>query len=114
MIKRFQVGKRMSQAVVYGDTIYLAGQVASPGIGGVEAQTADVLAKIDALLAEAGADKTKLLAINVFLPDIGDFDAMNSVYDRWIDPRNPPVRACVEAALADPALRVEMTAIAAI
>ena len=72
------------------------------------------LAKIDALLQEAGTDRSKLLAVNVFLPAIVDFDAMNGVYDNWIDPQNPPARACVEARLADPDLRVEMTAVAAL
>ena len=114
MIKRFRVGSRMSQAVVHGDTVYIAGQVATASTGSVEAQTQEVLSKIDSLLEEVGSDKAKLLAVTVFLVNIADFDAMNSVYDRWIDPANPPVRACVEARLADPDLRVEMTAIAAI
>ena len=71
-----------------------------------------MLAKIDALLEEAGYDQVETVAVNVFLPHITDFDTMNSVYDAWIDPANPPARACVEARLADPDLRVEMTAVA--
>ena len=62
----------------------------------------------------SGTDRSRLLAVNVFLRAIVDFDAMNGVYDAWIDPANPPARACVEARLADPDLRVEMTAIAAL
>lgn len=114
MIMRYQKGSRMSQAVAYGGLVHIAGQVPDDRKAGIEAQTADVLRKIDALLAEAGTDRSKLLAVNVFLPAIMDFDAMNSVYDAWIDPENPPARACVEARLADPDLRVEMTAVAAI
>ena len=114
MIMRYQKGSRMSQAVSYGGLVYIAGQVASDPKAGIREQTLDVLGKIDALLKEAGTDRSKLLAVNVFLPAIVDFDAMNSVYDKWIDPQNPPARACVEARLADPDLRVEMTAIAAI
>lgn len=114
MIQRLQSGSRMSQAVVHAGLVYLAGQVADDRKAGIEAQTADVLAKIDALLKEAGTDRSKLVAVNVFLPHITDFNAMNTVYDRWIDPANPPARACVEARLADPDLRVEMTAIAAV
>ena len=72
-----------------------------------------MLAKIDSLLAEAGSDKSKLLSVAVYLPNIADFAAMNSVYDKWIDPQNPPSRACVEARLAAPGLRVEIVAIAA-
>lgn len=114
MIDRYQKGSRMSQAVAHAGTVYIAGQVAGNRRGSIEEQTLDVLEKIDALLREAGTDKSKLLAVNVFLPNIGDFDAMNSVYDTWIDNSNPPARACVEARLADPDLRVEMTAVAAV
>ncbi|MCW6510937.1 RidA family protein [Lichenifustis flavocetrariae] len=111
-IKRFDVGSRMSQAVSAGGFVYVAGQVADDRKAGIEAQTRDVLAKIDALLSQAGTTKSKLVAVNVFLPNISDFDAMNTVYDAWIDPKNPAARACVEARLADPDLRVEMTAVA--
>lgn len=114
MITRFQVGARMSQAVVCHGMVHIAGQVANNRKGSIQEQTRDVLAKIDALLAEAGTDRSKLVAVNVFLPHIIDFDAMNEVYDAWIDPANPPARACVEARLADPDLRVEMTALAAL
>jgi enamine deaminase RidA (YjgF/YER057c/UK114 family) len=114
MIDRYQKGPRMSQAVKYGGVVHIAGQVASNRKGSIEEQTLDVLEKITALLAEAGSDKSKLLAVNVFLPAITDFEAMNSVYDNWIDKDHPPARACVEARLADPDLRVEMTAVAAV
>lgn len=111
-IKRYQVGSRMSQGVVANGVLHIAGQVPNDRKASIENQTQEVLAKIDALLSEAGTDKSKLVAVNVFLPNIVDFDAMNSVYDAWIDPANPPARACVEARLADPDLRVEMTATA--
>jgi enamine deaminase RidA (YjgF/YER057c/UK114 family) len=111
-IKRFQVGSRMSQGVVAGGMLHVAGQVAEDRKASIEEQTRGVLAKIDALLAEAGTDRSRLIAVNVFLPHITDFDAMNAVYDAWIDSANPPARACVEARLADPDLRVEMTATA--
>ncbi|QOF74713.1 RidA family protein (plasmid) [Aminobacter sp. SR38] len=114
MIQYFQSGSRMSQAVVYGGMVHIAGQVANDRKAGIESQTRDVLAKIDQLLAEAGTSKSKLVAVNVFLPQIGDFEAMNSIYDAWVDPERLPARACVEARLADPDLRIEITAIAAV
>ncbi|MDB5522464.1 MAG: hypothetical protein JWM58_227 [Rhizobium sp.] len=114
MIKRYEKGTRMSQAVSYGGLVYIAGQVANDRKAGLEGQVSDVLAKIEALLTEAGTDKSKLLAVNIFLPNILDFEAMNKVYDAWLDPENPAARACVEARLADPDLRVEMTAVAAL
>jgi enamine deaminase RidA (YjgF/YER057c/UK114 family) len=113
-ITRFKKGPRMSQAVVHGGLVYLAGQVADDRKAGIEGQTRDVLAKVEALLAEAGTSKSRLLSVAVYLPAIGDFDAMNRVYDRWIDPDQAPARVCTEARLADPDLRIEVTAIAAI
>lgn len=112
--QRFEVGARMSQAVLVNGCVHVAGQIADTRKGSITVQTAEVLAKIEALIGQAGATKADLVAINVFLPHITDFDAMNAVYDRWIDPAHPPARACVEARLADPDLRVEMTAIAVV
>ena len=115
MIIRRKIGPRMSQVVTHsGATVYVSGQVADDGKVSIQEQTRQVLAKIEALLSEAGATKSHLLAVNVYLPNITDFDAMNSVYDAWIDPLNPPARACIEARLADPNLRVEMTAVASL
>lgn len=114
MIKRIQPGRRMSQVVVHGDTIFLAGQVAEDGRASLQDQTRSVLSQIDTLLAEAGASKSDLLSVTVYLPNIADFAAMNEVYDAWIDPANPPARACVEARLAAPDLRIEIVAVAAL
>ena len=113
-ITRLQPGKRMSQAVKHGNTVYLAGQVANDPNGTIEQQTKEVLAAIDKLLAEAGTSKSKVLSCQVILNNIADFAAMNSVYDTWIDPANPPARACIEARLAHPSLKVEIIAIAAL
>ncbi|HRY26095.1 MAG: RidA family protein [Geminicoccaceae bacterium] len=113
MIKRFKSGPRMSQAVVHGDTVYLAGQVADDFDSSLEQQTKEVLAKIDGLLKEAGSSRDKILAVTVYLANIADFAAMNVVYDAWLDKANPPTRACLETRLADPRLRVEIVAIAA-
>lgn len=113
-MKYYQSGPRMSQAVACGGLVHIAGQVADDRKAGVAEQTADVLARLDALLSEAGSSKSQLVAVNVFLPHIGDFAAMNAVYDAWIDPARPPARACVEARLADPDLRIEITAVAAV
>jgi enamine deaminase RidA (YjgF/YER057c/UK114 family) len=114
MIKRIQAESRMSQAVVHDGTVYISGQVADDRKGSLDSQTQQVLAKLDGLLKAAGTDRSSLLAVNVFLPHITDFDAMNGVYDAWIDKANPPARACTEARLADPDLRIEISAIAAI
>jgi enamine deaminase RidA (YjgF/YER057c/UK114 family) len=113
-IKRIQPGPRMSQAVVHNGIAYLAGQVAQDKAGGTVAeQTASILARIDALLAEAGTDKSKLLTATIYLADIGTFAAMNKAWDAWVDPANAPARATVEARLAAPEYLVEIQVVAA-
>lgn len=112
-IERVKVGARMSQAVIHGDTVYLAGQVADEPSAEVAEQTRQILAKIDALLTEAGTDKSKLLVANVWLSDITTFDEMNKVWDRWVVSGQPPARACVESKLARPELKVEIMVVAA-
>ncbi len=112
MITRIQPERRMSQAVIHGDTIYLAGQVGEPGED-VVAQTRTALAEVDALLAQCGSDKSKILSAQVWLADIADFAAMNSVWDAWVDAANPPARATCEAKLATPDYRVEVLVVAA-
>ena len=112
MITRIDPGARMSEAVIHGDTIYLAGQVGEPG-DDVVAQTKTVLAEIDALLARAGSDKSKILMATIWLADIADFEAMNSVWDSWVDPANPPARATCEGRLATPDYKVEIIVVAA-
>lgn len=112
MIIRLQPDNRMSQAVIHGSTVYLAGQVGEPG-DDVTAQTRTALAEIDALLAEAGSDKSKILSATIWLADIADFGAMNAVWDAWVDPANPPARATSEAKLATPDYLVEVIVVAA-
>ena len=111
-IRRIEPGKRMSQAVVHGNVAYLAGQVGAPGAS-VADQTRAVLAQVDRLLAEAGSDKSRLLAATIWLADIADFAEMNSVWDGWIDPANPPARATGESKLAAPEYKVEIIVTAA-
>ncbi|MDP6122021.1 MAG: RidA family protein [Rhodospirillales bacterium] len=114
-IKRSHVGPRMSQVVIHGDTVYLAGQVAvnAPGAS-IADQTKDILATIDKLLGEAGTDKSKLLAAELWITDMRNFAEMNEVWDAWVDPNNPPVRACVEARLAATQFDVEVMVTAAL
>ena len=113
MITRLEPGARMSEAVIHGDTVYLAGQVGEPG-DDVAAQTKTVLSQIDALLAAAGSDKSRILMATIWLADIADFAAMNAVWDAWVDPANPPARATGEAKLAAPQYKVEIIVTAAV
>jgi enamine deaminase RidA (YjgF/YER057c/UK114 family) len=113
-IQRIKPGPRMSGAVVHGDTVYLAGQVANSTAGqSVADQTKEILSIIDGLLAEVGTDKSKLLMVNIWLTDMATFQEMNGVWDSWVAQGNTPARATVEAKLAAPQYKVEIAVIAA-
>ena len=100
-IKRLSPGRRMSEGVVHGDRIILAGQVAVDGPADIKGQAVQVLAQIDALLKDAGSDKSKMLFAQIFLADISDYTAFNEVWDAWVDQQNPPARACQVSDKAD-------------
>jgi len=113
-IERLHSGERMSQVVIHGDTVYLAGQVAQDAKGApVAEQTKNILDRIDGLLTEAGTDKSKVLSATIWLADIGTFSDMNGVWDAWVAEGNAPARACVESKLAAPQFTVEIGVIAA-
>jgi enamine deaminase RidA (YjgF/YER057c/UK114 family) len=113
-IQRMNVGKRLSEIVIHGNTVYLAGEVPDDGGLDITGQTEQVLAKIEKCLKQAGSDKSKLLSAQIFLPDMKDFAAMNAVWEKWVVPGQTPARATIEAKLANPAYKVEIMCIAAL
>ncbi|HYZ62194.1 MAG TPA: RidA family protein [Acetobacteraceae bacterium] len=114
MITRLAEEERLAGAVVHAATVYLAGQIADDTSLDAEGQTADILRQVDALLDQAGTSKRYLLSVQIFLADMADFAAMNRAWDAWLDRSHKPARATVQAQLADPAWRVEITAVAAL
>ena len=113
-IQRFETGPRMSQVVVHGNTVYLAGVVARNNSGkSVTEQTKEILSTIDGYLAKAGTDKSKLLTADFWITDMADFNEMNAVWDGWVSPGNTPARATVQAKLAAAGYKVEIMVVAA-
>src|SRR3954462_10592493 len=112
-ITRHDSSAILSQAVEYGDTVYLAGVVAKGLDKDVKGQTQEVLSEIDRLLAKCGSSKSKVLQAQIWVTDIRNRAPMNEVWTAWVDPKNMPTRACVEAALADPRALVEIMVVAA-
>ena len=113
-IKRLGDASLIADAVIHGDTVYLAGMVAEEAISpSVYEQTKNVLKQIDAVLAEAGSDKTKLLRTQIFLSDINTFAEMNKAWSEWLPKGQAPARATIEAKLADPKWKVEIVVTAA-
>jgi len=113
-VQRFDVGTRLSEMAVHNGVCYLAGQVAGDASQDIAGQTRQVLAAIDALLARAGTDNTKLLMVQIYIADLADFPAMNAVWEAWLPAGNAPPRATVQAALAKPAWKVELVVTAAL
>lgn len=108
-IQRLHVGPRLSEAAVANGVVYLAGQVPeNQPDADIVAQTREVLGHVDRRLAECGTDKSRLLSVQIFLADIADIAAMNTVWDAWVVPGATPPRATVQAALADPRWRIEV------
>ena len=106
-------GPRMSRAVIDDDRVYLAGLTASDSSQDIQGQTRQVLEKIDHYLKEAGTDKSKLLTANLWIKDMALFSQMNAIWNDWVDPANPPCRACVRADMARPEILVEIMVTAA-
>ncbi|MBO1326607.1 RidA family protein [Acetobacter sp. TBRC 12305] len=113
-ITRLEPEERLSGAVIYNGLIHLAGQVADDPSLDAQGQMEDILRQVDALLAQAGTDKSRMISVQIFLADMNDMAGMNRAWDAWLDRANKPARATVEARLANPAWRVELTGIAAL
>jgi len=112
-IERIEAGARLSEVVAYGNLVFLAGHVSDLPDAGVTEQTRDVLGQIDAHLAAAGTDKSKLLSVQIWLSDITTWADMNVAWDEWMDKDNLPARATVEARLAKPEWKIEVACVAA-
>ncbi len=113
MIRRFDFDTRIHHGVIHNGTVYLTGQVGTPGTS-AESQMAEVLAKIDALRAKAGTDKSKILHVQMWLDDIRDFDAVNRVWDAWVPMDHAPARSSGEGRMAKPGMLVELIVTAAV
>jgi len=113
-IQRMETAQRMSRIVIHNDTVYLCGQVAADASAGIKEQTETMLAKVDALLEQAGSDRQNILSATLYIRDMKDFAAMNEVWDSWVPEGYAPARACVEARMARPELLVEVSVIAAV
>ncbi|WP_263078420.1 RidA family protein [Endozoicomonas sp. Mp262] len=113
-IERQEIKQRMSRIVKHNGTIYLCGQVAADASKGIREQTETMLAKVDALLEQAGSDREHMLSATIYIKDMALFSEMNAVWDAWVPEGYAPARACVEASMARPELLVEISVIAAV
>lgn len=112
-IQRIQPEDRWSDAVIHNNTLYYT-SVPENLDGDAHAQTENALAALDAILAQAGTDKSRLLDVTIFLADANDFAAMNTAWDAWVVAGSAPVRCTVQAKLMNPKFKIEIKAIAAV
>lgn len=114
MVQRFDVGARLSEMAVHNGTVWLAGQVPGDATQDMTGQAQQVLAAVDALLARAGTDKSKIVMAQIFVKDLAEFPAFNAVWDAWVVPGHTPPRATVQASLAKPEWKVEVVVTAVV
>ena len=112
-IQRILPAARYSEAVIVNGLIFCAGMVPETTSADATLQTENVLAQVDALLAQCGSDKTKLVDATIYLADMADYPAMNLAWDTWVAAGCAPARATVQAALADPSWKIEIKIVAA-
>ena len=111
-IERIGTTRRYSDVVIHDNTVYLV-EIPQTLTADITTQTREVLASIEKLLTQAGSDKSRLLQVTLYLPDMADYDAMNAIWDNWVPEGTAPVRACVSARLANPGYRIEAVVVAA-
>ncbi|MBB1269367.1 RidA family protein [Shewanella sp. SR44-3] len=114
MIQRLDVSARMSSIVIHNNSVYLCGQVAKDKFSDITEQTRTMLEEVDVLLLQAGSNREQMLSATIYLKDMQDYHEMNLVWDAWVPQGCAPARACVEAAIAEPEYKVEISVIAAI
>ncbi|MBJ7223529.1 MULTISPECIES: RidA family protein [unclassified Brenneria] len=114
-LQRFHSNTRLSKVVIHpSGLVFLSGQTASgTTASSIEEQTQEVLRRIDAYLAEAGTGKEGILSATIYLREISDFGAMNQIWERWVPAGHAPARCTVQAQLASPQLRIEISVTAA-
>ena len=114
-IKRFNVENRYSDMAIFNGVAYLAGQVANDLRQDITGQMREVLNIIDALLAQANSDKSRILMAQIYIADLADYAGMNVVWDAWLADikGSAPPRATVQAKLANANYKVEVVITAA-
>jgi enamine deaminase RidA (YjgF/YER057c/UK114 family) len=113
-IVRIDQNGRRSRAALHGQIVYVAGQVADDKTADIATQTRQALAKVDEMLGRVGSARNRLLTAQIWVRSMDDFDAMNAVWDAWVDPGEAPTRCCGEVKLADPDYLVEIVVTAAL
>lgn len=111
-IEHFAFDTRIHHAVKHNGVVYLTGQVGTPGTTAGE-QTAEILGKIDHLLALAGSDKSRILNVTLWLDDVRDFDEVNRIWDAWVPLQTAPARSTGQSRMTKAGMLVEIIVTAA-
>ena len=106
MIERIETGVRSSKIVKHNGVAYITGQVGEGET--IQAQTEECLRRLEELLVRAGSSREKMLRATIWLANMSDFAGLNEVWNAWVPEGHAPARACGEAKLARPELKVEI------
>ena len=112
-IQRFDSNDYLSEITIFNHVVYLAGQVPNTETADIHTQTKEVLDNIDAMLAKANSDKSRLLTAQIFIKDLADFAVVNSLWGDWLADCPKPTRATVKAELVNPLWKLEIVVVAA-
>ena len=113
-VRRIDPGKRLSEATIHDDRMYLSSMIPRDTSAGIVGQTRQVLSAIEAVLGKGGSSATKIVSALIFLADMDDFAAVNAVWDDWIVAEASPARATIQAKLSDPNAKIEIMVVAAL
>ena len=112
-IKKLNRNDVMSGVTIFNQVVYLSGQVPTDTDLGIEGQTAEVLAKIDQLLALANTDKSRMLSAQLYVKNLDDFNTVNAIWIDWVKGVEAPSRATIQADLVNPNWLIEIAVTAA-
>jgi enamine deaminase RidA (YjgF/YER057c/UK114 family) len=112
-ITRIGTTARWSDLVIHNGTVYIV-DIPTSLDADMGTQARELLASLEASLEQVGSSKGRLLMATIYLDDIREIDAFNAVWDAWVPAGTAPVRACIQARLGKPGMKVEVQALAAL
>ena len=108
-IHRINPCKRWSDVTVFNGIGTFTEVADSDTTADIKGQVKQIFDQAEATLALIDSDKTRILAVTIYITDFANFDVLNEVWDSWFIDGTAPSRACVKAELVDPLLLIEMT-----
>jgi len=111
-IQRINPGKRWSDVTIYHGIAHFVEVAESEPLGDIREQVSAILAQADNKLQRIGSDRSRVLAVTIYLTDFANAAVLNELWEAWFPEGCAPSRVCVKAELADPQYLLEMAFVA--